>query len=321
MRQKNPFSQRTWLWLAFLIIILTLASPLLLAEAPLQQFNLTIIHSNDFHDFEPYALARRYTLIKQIRAEVKNSLLLDAGDLYNRGKYHTVFYGEMEMAAMNAMGYDAWEIGNNEFKGHADQATNDQKLLNLINQAKFPTLCANIKINGQGDYIPSVKPYIVKTVGGIKIGIIGVCADRVKEYPQSSNKTVADAFDTTSKLMPKVASESDIQIVLSHAGLPVDIKIADKLRDSGISAIISADDHIMTPQPITNPKGFPITQAGGEERMFLGRLDLTYEFKNNKWVLASFKGVLFPINDQVPLNPEIKAIIDNYMAKVLKPAV
>jgi 2',3'-cyclic-nucleotide 2'-phosphodiesterase (5'-nucleotidase family) len=130
-----------------------------------QTFELTVIHTNDFHDYDPYALARKATLIKKIRSEAKNVLLLDAGDIYVRGPYHKVFYGELEMAAMNAMKYDAWELGNNEFKGHHDPAVADEKLYNLINRAEFPTLCANIKTSS-GEYLPGVQPYIIKPVMG-----------------------------------------------------------------------------------------------------------------------------------------------------------
>jgi 2',3'-cyclic-nucleotide 2'-phosphodiesterase (5'-nucleotidase family) len=306
------------LTLAIVVVLLAPVGVFAAAGQP-QLFNLTIIHTNDFHDYEPYALARKATIIKQIRAEKKNVLLLDGGDLSIRGPYHKVFYGELEMAVLNALKYDAWELGNNEFKAHPDQAVTDEKLSNLINQAKFPTLCSNVK-TPDGDYLPGVQPYIVKQVADMKIGILGVTSNKVKKYPQAANKVVEDAFTAVKNLIPEVRKESDIQIVLSHAGLAGDLQIDRDLADSGISFILGADDHFVIPQPIYRSGGIPITQAGGEDNIFLGRLDLTYEKKDGKWLLKSHKGMLYPINDKVPMDAEIKKIVDGYLSKVKKTA-
>lgn len=289
------------------------------AAAQPESFTLTVIHTNDFHDYDPYALARKATLIKEIRAQAKNVLLLDAGDLYVRGPYHKLFYGQMEMDAYNALKYDAWELGNNEFKGHPDQAVADQKLYALIRQANFPTLCANIKTAG-GDYLPGTAPYIYKEVNGMKIGIIGVSSMKVKGYPQAANKLVEDPVATVSSLIPEVRKNSDIQLVLSHAGLSADVNIDMKLADSGISLIIGADDHYVIKQPIYRSGGIPIVQAGGEDNIYLGRIDLTYQHKNGKWVLVSQQGEIIPITDKIPMDAQIKQIIDQYLVTVKKPA-
>lgn len=310
---------RKILYFLAVVIVMSFVNPAgaLAASGQPQVFDLTIIHTNDFHDYEPYALARKASIIKDIRAEKKNVLLIDGGDLSIRGPYHKVFYGELEMAVLNALKYDAWELGNNEFKAHPDQGVTDEKLYNLINQATFPTLCANVTTK-EGNYLPGVQPYIVKEIAGMNIGVIGVTSNKVKKYPQASNKIVEDAVTTLKRLMPEVRNESDVQIVLSHAGLAGDLQIDKDLADSGISFIIGADDHFVIPQPIYRSGGIPITQAGGEDNIFLGRLDLTYENQNGKWVLKSHKGMLYPINDKVPMDPEIKNIVDGFLSKAKK---
>lgn len=307
------------LYFLTVVIIMSFVNPAGASPDPKrsQVFHLTIIHTNDFHDYEPYALARKASIIKQIRAEKKNIVLIDGGDLSIRGPYHKIFYGELEMAVLNALQYDAWELGNNEFKAHPDQAVTDEKLYNLINQATFPTLCANVRTQ-DGNYLPGVQPYVVKQVAGMNVGILGVTSNKVKNYPQASNKVVEDAVVTLKALIPEVRKESDIQIVLSHAGLAGDLKIDKELADSGISFIIGADDHFVIPQPIYRSGGIPITQAGGEDNIFLGRLDLTYEKKDGKWVLKSHKGMLYPINDKVPMDTEIKNIVDGFLSKAKK---
>jgi len=313
---KNRFAFFTLIWMVVSIMIPVYAFA---EKAQPQVFKLTVIHTNDFHDYEPYALARKATIIKKIRSEVQNVLLVDAGDLFTRGPYHNIFYGEMEMAAYNGMNYDAWELGNNEFKGHPDQSVSDQKLYNLIDQAKFPTLCSNIK-TVNGEYLPGVKPYIVKSIQNVKVGIIGVSSTKVRGYSQASNKIVEDPLTTVKDLIPQVRKESDIQLLLSHAGLAVDVQMDMKLAGSGLSLIIGADDHYVIQQPIYRTGGIPIVQAGGENNIYLGRVDLTYENRDGQWVLISQHGMLYPINDKIPMDSDIKKIIDGYIATVKRPA-
>jgi len=314
-----PKKRFTFITLIWLLVSMMIPVGVFAEQTQPQVFKLTVIHTNDFHDYEPYALARKATIIKKIRAEVENVLLVDAGDIYTRGPYHKIFYGEMEMAAYNGMNYDAWELGNNEFKGHPDQIISDQKLYNLIDQANFPTLCSNIKTMN-GEYLPGVKPYIIKSIQDVKVGIIGVSSTKVRGYSQASNKIVEEPLTTVKELIPQVRKESDIQLLLSHAGLSVDVQMDMQLAGSGLSLIIGADDHYVIQQPIYRTGGIPIVQAGGENNIYLGRIDLTYEKRDGQWVLVSEHGMLYPINDKVPMDLDIKKIIDGYLAKVQRPA-
>ncbi|MBU2700562.1 cyclic-nucleotide 2'-phosphodiesterase (5'-nucleotidase family) [Sporomusaceae bacterium BoRhaA] len=315
----RSFNTKQVVLIVWVLLTIILPCPISAAREQPQFYHLTVIHTNDFHDYAPYALARKATIINQIRAEAPNVLLVDAGDLYVRGPYHKIFYGEMEMAALNAMHYDAWELGNNEFKGHPDPLIADQKLYNLINQAQFPTLCSSIK-TAAGEYLPGVKPYTVKSVHGLNIGILGVSSMKVKNYPQASNKIVEDPVATAQQLLPNVKRESDIQIILSHAGLSADVQMDMKLAGSGVALIVGADDHYVISQPIYRTGGIPIVQAGGEDNIYLGRVDLTFENKDGKWVLVSHQGRLYPITNDIPMDPTIKEIIDRYLATTQKQA-
>jgi 2',3'-cyclic-nucleotide 2'-phosphodiesterase (5'-nucleotidase family) len=302
-----------------LLFFAILPNAVVAAKEQPQTYRLTVIHTNDFHGYDPYALARKATLIKKIRAEEPNVVLLDAGDLYVRGPYQKVFYGTMEMAALNQMKYDAWELGNNEFKGTDELLSADQKLYQLIEQAQFPTLCSNIR-NTDGSYLTGVKPYMIKTVGGLKVGVLGVSSMKVKKYTQGENKLVEDPVMTAAKLLPEVQDQSDIQIILSHAGLSADVQMDMKLAGKGPALIIGADDHYVIDQPIYRTGGIPIVQAGGENHIYLGRVDLTFEKKDGKWIEVSQQGKLYPITKDIPMDGEVKVVIDQYMDSVSKRA-
>src|SRR5207249_10440223 len=80
---------------------------------------LTILYTNDMHSrIEPFpdndpkypnqgGFARRAALLKKIRSEEKNILLLDAGDIFQGTPYFNFYAGELEYKLMSAMGYDA----------------------------------------------------------------------------------------------------------------------------------------------------------------------------------------------------------------------
>src|SRR5215217_1270359 len=88
---------------------------------------LTILHTNDVHSrIEPFPMdgsrnqglggvARRAALVKKIRQEQKNVLLLDAGDIFQGTPYFNLYGGELEMQIMSDMGYDAATMGNHDF--------------------------------------------------------------------------------------------------------------------------------------------------------------------------------------------------------------
>ena len=59
----------------------------------------------------------------------------------------------------------------------------------------------------------------------------------------------------------------------------------------------------------------PITQAGGEQEHYLGRLDLVYEVIDGKMKLVESDGFLYDVTN-VPEDPEIQAIIDDYRAEM-----
>ena len=91
---------------------------------------LTILHTNDMHShIHPFesgrnkgvgGMAQRATIIKQIRDEGNQVLLLDAGDIFQGTPYFNTYGGELELKLMSEMGYDASTIGNHDFDNGLD---------------------------------------------------------------------------------------------------------------------------------------------------------------------------------------------------------
>lgn len=279
-------------------------------------YELTIIYNNDVHG-RLDRLAQFKTLIDEAREEVDHLLVFNGGDIFLRGELQEQ-QGIPEMNILNEMGYDAWVLGNNDFRVPTEGGTveeGNEQIQNLISLANCPTLCGNVTMKDTGEYIDNVEPYIIKEMGGLKIGIIGVTSlkPQNREWEEVSDKVFESGEITVARLMEEVVTQTDINIVLSHTGLAVDTKIANV---AGVSAVIGADDHYIIESPIYYPgadgfKSSPIVQGGGEQDQYLGRLDLVYTYEEGTWVLDDFEGYLYDL-EGVEADQELQELIQFY---------
>src|SRR3954454_4309548 len=155
----------------------SLTAPLLDAFAG--ETLITIIHTNDTHSqIDPFpaddrlypgkgGVARRATLVKRIRAENPNTLLIDAGDAFQGTPYFNFYKGEVEYKSMSAIGYDVVTLGNHDFDNGVEGLAAAMKL------AKFEFVSANYDVRGT-PIEARVKPYVVRELGGIRLGIFGL---------------------------------------------------------------------------------------------------------------------------------------------------
>ena len=146
------------------------------AKLPLK---LTILHTNDMHSrIEPFpdnggqwaglgGMARRAALIKDIRAQEPNVLLLDSGDIFQGTPYFNFFGGELEYKLMSQMGYDASTLGNHDFDNGLDG------LQRQLPNATFPFLIANYDFS-KTPLAGRFAPYKVFEKQGIRIGVFGI---------------------------------------------------------------------------------------------------------------------------------------------------
>lgn len=269
------------------IIILSIS--VLLCGADLYAQDLVILHTNDTHSqVEPVATGRGkgkggvYRIaeyFKEVRAENKNVIILDAGD-YNQGTpYFTVFKGDMEIELMNALGYDVTALGNHEFDN------GQVELARRLSKADFETLCANYDFKGT-PLEKYVKPYVILRRGGQKIGIIGLIVDLSKMVSAKAIEglTYMDAIEVGNKYarLLKKRKKCDIVIALTHigyssysAGQTSDIVLAEK--SEYIDIIVGGHSHtyLETETIVKNKVGKDVVvlQAGSRGE-YVGRLNL-----------------------------------------------
>jgi len=297
-----------------------------------EKFELTILQTNDFHGhlddvvtlndgtLHHNSIAKYATIIEDVRNNEENVLLVDGGDVFLRGEFQAR-QGELETSLLKEIGYDAMVLGNNDFRvfpaGEGTPDSRYEQLKDYQRNVNFPILTGNVINKETGKYIQNVKPWTSFTFAGVKVGMIGLTSMKpeLRGWDDVEDLDFIEPVEALNTLLPEVSAKSDINIVLSHAGNPEDHKLA---KVPGVSAVIGADTHkvIKTPEYEFNGEwNVPITQAGGEQENYLGRLDLTFEVVDGKKTLVDSDGLLYDVTN-VPEDPEVQAIIDHYRAEM-----
>jgi 5'-nucleotidase len=280
------------------------ASPVLSTQAASGIEKLTILHTNDVHSrIDPFPLdgsrnaglggvARRATLIKQIRKEEDHVLLLDAGDIFQGTPYFNLYGGELELKLMSELGYDAATLGNHDFDNGVDGFSKQ------IHHAKFPIICSNYDFRNTSLENKTL-PYKIFKKGKLKIGVIGIGIqlEGLVEKRNYGDTIYLDPVIQANKYAASLKEDylCDLVICLSHLGYKYkDKKVSDQVlatQTKNIDLIIGAHTHTFMQQPevLKNAenKEIKIFQVGFAG-INLGRIDFYFErVKNKKSSIAS----------------------------------
>jgi len=261
--------------------------------------NLSILHTNDLHShIDPFdenhsrypgkgGLARISSMVKEIRAERKNVLLFDAGDIFQGTPYFNFFKGEIEFKMMTEIGYDAATMGNHDFDNSIEGFSN------MLPLANFPFLCSNYDFS---ETILSGKtlPYKIFTRAELKIGVFGMGIELEGLVSKKMYKETQylDPVFQANKYAHILKNELDCDLVvcLSHLGFEYKSqKISDKTlaqQTENIDVIIGGHTHTFLSKPFEqkniNNELVLIHQVGWAG-INLGRIDITFEkVKKNK---------------------------------------
>ena len=212
----------------------------------------------------------------------------------------------------------AWMDGR---PGHEGQQCNTPGGLNAttyatchVTKANFPAVAINLynynevarAITGQ-----THPGYLVKNVGGVKVGIIGITSDVVPQQAQAFN--TGFRFTMGYKELPvniaaARAEGAELIVVLSELGLAKNIQLVREFP--AINVMFSGHTHERTPEPIIIKRGLfgsnigIVTEAG--EDSFLGRLDITVY----RGRITGYNWQLLEADSSVPEDPAIKALIE-----------
>ena len=229
-------------------------------------------------------LDRVSTVIKAIRADRPDAILLDGGDTWH-GSYtchHT--QGQDMVNVMNALNTEAMTF-------HWEFTLGSDRVHEIIDTLPFPALGQNIFDAEWDEPAEYFKPYTFFERGGSKIAVIGQAfpympiANPGWMFPEYS-------FGIRDENMQAMVDEvrglgADLVVVLSHNGFDVDKKMASIV--TGIDLILSGHTHDALPEPVLVNKTVII--ASGSNGKFVSRVDL--DVRNGQ--MLGFKHKLIPI--------------------------
>lgn len=294
--KRRDFLQRTAATTAFATIgglgLQSFASPKLK--------KITILHTNDVHShIDPFGpddgrnankggVARRASLIDAIRNENPNTLLLDAGDIFQGTPYFNYFGGELEFKLMSMLKYDLATLGNHDFDNSIDG------LYAQLPNAKFDFVSANYDFSNTV-MDTHVKPYKTFIRNGIKIGIFGLGIEldglvTKKMYKETKYLEPIEIAQDMSRIL-KDDEQCDLVICLSHLGYnyknnlekPSDLVVARATKD--IDLIIGGHTHTFLPKPTIEKNSVGnnvLVNQVGCYGLYLGRIDFYFDTNKNK---------------------------------------
>lgn len=224
---------------------------------PETPFKASIIHINDSHsnldetttnltvDGKTYevklgGMARVVTKVNELQNSMTNPITIHAGDALQGTMYYSMFKYEADAEMLNFIKWDSLTIGNHEFDD------GDSNLAGFIGKLVTKVISANVTVPSTNVLSGKYSPYVIKEIGGQKVGIIGLTiADKTKNssFP-SAEVSFGDEATAAQKYIDELKSKGINKIIVaSHIGYSQDIALAAKLTD--VDAIIGGDSHTL----------------------------------------------------------------------------
>ena len=292
-----------------------------------REISITILHTCDLHGnvlpTENYegqtnlgGIARCATVIRQVREQERNVLLVDAGDTIQGAAISYLTEGQVMVKALNHLRYDAWIWGNHEFDWGLDKLgacaqRAEMPLLNANVHAAFTNLAAS---SSAARILARLKPYTLVDSDGVKVGIVGLNTPGIPNWSRPrliDGLQFSDSVEELKTIVPALRrAGAQILVLVCHQGY----------RDGG-------DDHANQVNTIArNYPEFDVIIGGHTHRNFpefkvsnvlycqakyfgihLGRVDLVFDTDKNRVTRRSSRTI--PMDDQVPLDADMVKLL------------
>jgi len=323
-----------------------------------QAATLTFMHFNDLHaHLTPHldivrdaqgqskleqkgGIARLATLVKLIRADNPHSVLMNIGDTYHGGAEATFTNGNAIVAPVNALGIDVGVPGNWDFAygpavtrlRYVELNAVEKGALRLVGEVamgsgdiarpNFPNLAANVTFSSpiwkKGDaFLP---PTLLKTIGGVKVGFIGITSDIVPTMHSmlAMGLNFLEGEPAYIELVERHARAlrgqgAQLVVVMSELGIHKDWQLANRIGSGLVDVFFSAHTHELTWQPLLGKSGARVVEAGNDG--WLGRMDIDVP-EHGK---PQFKWQVIAIDSKVADDAAMAKLVAEARAPFLKP--
>jgi 2',3'-cyclic-nucleotide 2'-phosphodiesterase/3'-nucleotidase len=339
--------------LTFCVSLLSFPGPSRAQNSTSKRAHVVILSTTDMHghifpidyytnEYDNVGIAKVATLVKQARKDDPDLLLLDSGDTiqgtpleYLHNKRNNTPPDPM-MLTMNALKYDAMAVGNHEYNFGL------KVLEKARSEAKFPWLSANTY--DVGTSTTHYKPYIVKEVQGVKIGILGLTTPGIPYWENKPNYEGLEFHETVGEAKKWVHVLRDnekvnVVVIAMHMGIEEDLRtgipnpssvpnenaaIAIARQVSGVDVILMGHTHRDVPSLIVEgrmlqPDGVLVqfgdrllTQAN-RWASHLARVDLYLEKDiSGRWQVSAKSARTIPVTEKTEIDPEIAKLGEPY---------
>ncbi len=292
--------------------------------------DLVILHTNDTHSLIlPDAdgkggVLQRKAIVDSVKNVNKDVLLIDAGDKVQGTLYFKFFKGDVEYPLQNLLGVDISILGNHEFDNGLQALADKERIL------KTDRLSANYDFTGtpaEGLF----KPYVIKKIGGKKIGFLGINIDPESIIAQANYegmgfKNVIETANETAAFL-KNKKKCDLVVAVTHIGYTkgnektTDPELARASKD--IDIIIGGHSHTLIdpnnpdkyPSIVENSNGRPVLIVQtGKSGKYIGQIRVDLD-KLKTSTPADYEYSLIEVTDRFPenrLDPKIKQFLQPY---------
>ena len=283
-------------WFSGLLLLLSIARG---AETTVTVYNTGDLHAHSAN------LSRIAAFVKARRAENPNVLLVDAGDLFNKGEMAVqATEGEAMIDLVAASGYDACVLGNHGLSHGAPRTAQ------LVDRYRFPLLEANA-IWPKGIRPVAARPYRIFELQGVRVAVIGTSSEHMNHRRDDMvrRRRIPDALR---HLLPQIRKEADIVVLITHVGTDRDRQVATELATivpNGVDLIVGGHDHRKYEKLVYDEATRTVIMHAGDFGRWLGEVVLTWDGTK----ITGRRSRLIPITADMPCDPGVEARRQSYV--------
>jgi 5'-nucleotidase/UDP-sugar diphosphatase len=237
-------------------------------------------------------------VIARERASAEHCLVLGLGDLLGGSGLCELTHGKHVIELMNAIRFDASAVGNHEF----DHAPGESTLAQRVAESRFAWLAANVAlVNGTVGAIPGVLPFVVRELGGVRVGLLGLCTAHtpVLSYPSEKVRfeSVVDAARRAVDALRGDEHRCDLVVALTHQTFFEDKSLVKQVR--GIDLVLGGHDHDAIAAVVAEPSrlGDTLIFKPGMNAYWCGVIDIQVR----RHALAHYRTLATVVDEDLPL--------------------
>jgi 2',3'-cyclic-nucleotide 2'-phosphodiesterase (5'-nucleotidase family) len=283
--------------LLFIVVALVAVS----AAEDSRPVSVTFYHTSDLHEHSA-PLPRIAGFVAARKKEDPNVLLVDTGDWFNKGDLTELnTRGEAMAAMLGACKYDALIPGNHDY------SFGTRRLAELIDEFKLPVVAANCTWPDGGQPAHAARYRIFK-LAGVTVAVIGTATPISTQMTDSLLK-IQPMEHALGDVVADLEQRTDIIVLLTHVGTPVDEKLARALP--GLDIIFGGHDHRTYQQLAIVPGTDCVIQHSGANGQRIGALTITWD--GEKIVDRQLR--LVKVTDELPNSVAVAEIAEKYRSQ------